>query len=78
MNKPGERKFHFDVYTLILSIWNKKELPKGWKESIIVPIYRRAIKQIVLIIGHNTFVSYLQNFIQHPALKVRSKCTGSY
>ena len=26
---------------LIVLIWNKKELPQDWKESIIVPIHKR-------------------------------------
>ena len=33
---------------LINSVWNKKELPEEWKESIIVPIYE--IEENVVII----------------------------
>ena len=29
---------------LIISIWNKEELPDEWKESIIVPIYNKGDK----------------------------------
>ena len=29
---------------IIISIWNKKELPKKWKESIIVLIYKQGDK----------------------------------
>jgi hypothetical protein len=29
---------------LICSIWNKEELPQQWKESIIVPIYKKEEK----------------------------------
>jgi hypothetical protein len=29
-----------DVYKLINSIWNKKELPQQWKQSIIVLVYK--------------------------------------
>jgi hypothetical protein len=34
----------FIIYKLINSIWNKEELPKQWKESIIVQIYMRGDK----------------------------------
>jgi hypothetical protein len=26
------------------SVWNKEELPQQWKESIIVPIYKKGYK----------------------------------
>jgi hypothetical protein len=28
----------------VISIWNKEELPEEWKESIIVPIYKKGDK----------------------------------
>ena len=33
---------------------------------------RRTIKQIVVIIGGYEFANYVQNFIQHPAVKINS------
>jgi hypothetical protein len=32
------------MHKLIISIWNKEELPEEWKESIIVPIYKTVNK----------------------------------
>jgi hypothetical protein len=32
------------IHKLINSIWNKEELPHQWKESIIVPIYKKGDK----------------------------------
>ena len=32
------------IHKLIVSIWNKEELPEEWKESIIVPIYKMGDK----------------------------------
>jgi hypothetical protein len=32
------------IHELINSIWNKEELPDQWKESIIVPIYKKGDK----------------------------------
>jgi hypothetical protein len=31
-------------HKLITSVWNKEELPQGWKESIIVPTYKKGDK----------------------------------
>jgi hypothetical protein len=36
--KAGGRTIHSEIHELINSIWNKRELPEQWKESIIVPI----------------------------------------
>jgi len=32
------------IHKLIISIWNKEELPEEWKESIIVPIHKKGDK----------------------------------
>jgi len=32
---------HSEIHKLINSIWNKEERPQQWKESIIVPIYKK-------------------------------------
>ena len=66
------------IHKLINSIWNKDKLPEEWKESIIVPIYKKGNKQFVVIIEAYHFVSYVQNFIQHPSVKVNSIFRGSY
>jgi hypothetical protein len=39
--KAGGRISCFGIHELINCIWNKKELPEHWKESIIVPIYKK-------------------------------------
>ena len=49
MIKAGDRIIHYEIRKLIISIWNKEELSEEWNESIVV--IRRAIKQIVVIIG---------------------------
>jgi hypothetical protein len=54
------------IHKLISAIWNKEGVLEEWKESIIVPIH----KKIVITMGHITFANYIQNFVQHPALKV--------
>jgi hypothetical protein len=42
--KTGVRTIRSAIRKLIISIWNKEELPEEWKESIIVPIYKKGDK----------------------------------
>jgi hypothetical protein len=42
--KAGGRTVRGVIHKLIISIWNKEELPEEWKESIIVPIYKKGDK----------------------------------
>jgi hypothetical protein len=57
--KAGGRTIH----KLIISIWNKEELPEEWKESIIVPIYKKGDKkQIAAITGAYHFCQLLTKF----------------
>ena len=44
--KAVGRKICSEIHKLINSIWNNEELPQQWKESIIVPIYRKGNKII--------------------------------
>ena len=42
--KARGRRIRFEIHKLINSIWNKKEMPEEWKESVIVPIYKKGDK----------------------------------
>ena len=42
--KAGGRTICCVIHKLIISIRNKEELPEEWKESIIVPIYKKGDK----------------------------------
>jgi len=42
--KAGGRTICCAIHKLIISIWNKDELPEEWKESIIVPIHMKGDK----------------------------------
>jgi hypothetical protein len=42
--KAGGRTIRCAIHKLIISILNKEELPEEWKESIIVPIYKKGDK----------------------------------
>jgi len=47
--ETGGRTLHYEIHKLINPIWEKEELSEQWKESIIVPIYKKCDKQIVVI-----------------------------
>jgi len=42
--KAGGRTIRCAIHKLIISIWNKEELPEEWKESIIIPIHKKGDK----------------------------------
>ena len=78
MVRPERRTIRPEIHKLIKSVWNKEELPEDWKESIIV-LYLFIWRVIVVIVeACHFFVSYLENFIQHPAVKLNSICRGNY
>jgi len=42
--KAGCKTLRCEIHKLIISIWNKEELPEECKKSIIVPIYKKGNK----------------------------------
>jgi hypothetical protein len=42
--KSGGSTIRCAIHKLLISIWNKEELPEQWKESVIVPIYKKGDK----------------------------------
>jgi hypothetical protein len=40
----GGRTIRCAIHKIIISIWNKEELPEEWKVSITVPIYKKEDK----------------------------------
>ena len=42
--KAGGKTIHCEIHKLMISIWNKEDLPEDWKELIIVPIYKKGDK----------------------------------
>jgi hypothetical protein len=48
--KAGGRTIRSEIHKLINSIWNKEELPEQWKETIIVPIYKKGDKKQIAVI----------------------------
>jgi hypothetical protein len=44
--KAAGEILYSEIHRLICSIWNKEELPQQWKESIILPIYKKGDKTL--------------------------------
>jgi hypothetical protein len=42
--KAGGRIIRSEIHKPIIFIWNKEELTEEWKESVIVPIYKKGDK----------------------------------
>jgi hypothetical protein len=42
--QSGGNTLRSEIHKLINCIWNNKESPEQWKESIIVPIYKKGDK----------------------------------
>jgi hypothetical protein len=42
--KAGGETLYSEIHRLICSLWNKEEFTQQWKESIIVPIYKKGDK----------------------------------
>jgi len=74
----GSKAFGCEILILIISIWNKEELPEEWKESIIVPVDTKSDKTECFNYRGYHFSSYIQNFNLYSAVKINSICTGNY
>jgi hypothetical protein len=42
--KAGGRIIRSEIHKLIIFVWNKEGLPEEWKESVIMPIYKKGDK----------------------------------
>jgi hypothetical protein len=63
------------INLLFLFSTRRNFLKSGRIQSLYLFI-RREIKQIIIIGVAYHFAKYIQNFIQHPAVKVNSHCRG--
>jgi len=69
----GVEQFAMRSINLFILFGIRKNFLRKGRSQLLCLFIRRQIKQNVV-----TTEAYLQNFIQHPAIKVNSKCTGNY
>jgi hypothetical protein len=45
------------IYKLINSVWNKEKFPDQWKESIIVPVHKKRVTKltVIIIVGYHCY-----------------------
>jgi hypothetical protein len=53
MIQAGDDILCSQINKLINSIWNKEELPKQWKESIIASIYKKGNTVVIIAAWHS-------------------------
>jgi len=70
MIEVGGRKFHYATHKLINSIWNKKELIEEWKESIIIPIYKKGDKTDCISCRGTSLVSTTHKILSNILLPI--------
>ena len=75
--KEEGRTIHYEIHKLIVSIWNKEELPEEWKESIIVPIHKKGDKTDCNNYRGISLLPTTYKILEHPSLKFNPICRGS-
>ena len=60
--RAGSRTIRCEIHKLIISIWNEEELLRSGRSRSLYLSIRRAIKQIVVIIGTYHFCQVHTNF----------------
>jgi hypothetical protein len=60
--KAGGRQIRSEINKLINSIWKKEQFSEEWKNSIILPIYKKSDKTYVVIIQAYRFCQICTKF----------------
>jgi len=66
------------VHDLVSFGWDKEELPKQWKGSVIVPVYQKGEELLVEVVEAYNCYQLWKNFIQHFFVYVNSICRQNY
>jgi hypothetical protein len=76
--KAGGSIIRSEIHNLITSIWNKEELPEEWKESVIVPIYKKGDKTDCIEAYHfcRLRIKFYPTFFCQSQLHMQRKLLG--
>jgi hypothetical protein len=58
--QAGSETLHPKIHKFMNSVWDEEELPDQWRESIIVPIYKKGDKTIVIIEAYHCYQLHTQ------------------
>jgi hypothetical protein len=47
--QAGGKTLHSEIQKHIISIWNEEELQQQWKESVVIPIFEKDGKTVVIV-----------------------------
>jgi hypothetical protein len=50
MIQEGGETMRLEIHKLIKLIWNRQGLPHHWKKSIVVPIHKKAVIKLTIVI----------------------------
>jgi hypothetical protein len=64
----GDEILLCEIHKLIISVWNKQELPNQWKEYQ----FTKRVTKLTVRLSDITAFNFIQHFIKYPPLKVRS------
>jgi hypothetical protein len=51
------------LHRLFVYVWNKAQVPFEWRDSIIIPIPKKAMQHSVIIIVVSAFLVYQGNYL---------------
>jgi hypothetical protein len=54
---PGTDQIPAEIHEVINSAWNKEDLPDQWKEYIIVPVQKKKVTNmaVIIILGYHCY-----------------------
>jgi hypothetical protein len=62
LKKFGRNKLMKKIFELLRHIWEEERIPEEWKETMIVPIYKKGVETGVRITGERVRKCKLQKF----------------
>jgi hypothetical protein len=71
--KAGGETLRHEIHKLVCPLWNKEELPQQWRESVVVPIHKKKVTGLTVIIIEES-PTYQLPIKFYPECPERGKC----